>query len=244
MKITINPLFIGKYWLVQLYMFCLVRCSWEKKVKMWLNSRNCHNIQITLKGQHTICPKCNATATVPHNTRDISWVPGQACFCAVWFLIQKQGRLWYRVQILTSPGRFHCGLGVEGTQTSPAPRACSPHLLWLAALFTPGPVGNVSMRRKAIPRCTGLIGTHTYVHIDTDTHSSLFHLQPGVFESLTGAAFLLNTLSRANSLSNLSLDFYTHTPTAKQATRPNWHFQYFKTSILGKNLTCFISAAV
>lgn len=125
--------------------------------------------------------------------------------------------------------------GVEGTQTSPAPRP-APHTCcgWRPYLLQHQLEMSVwGAGKPAMHRAHGHTLTQ-YIHIYTDTHSSLFHLQPRVFGSLTGAAFLVSARSHANGLSNLGLNFYAHTPThttTKQATRPNWHIRFFKTSI-------------
>lgn len=65
--------------------------------------------------------------------------------------------------------------------------------------------------------------------MQTNTHSSLFHLQPGIFGRLTGAAFFMKGRSQAKGLSNASLNFCTHIYTHTRnnhATRPNRHIQY------------------
>lgn len=71
----------------------------------------------------------------------------------------------------------------------PCSQAFSPHLLWLAALFTPTPVGNVSMGHRQGQRCTGLIGAHihsTYIYTHQHTLFSVSSLAQSFWESDRG----------------------------------------------------------
>lgn len=118
------------------------------------------------------------------------WIHRQPCFYTNAFLIEKQGQLWCEFKYWLLQDSFTAAWGWTG-----ADLPCSPHLLWLAVLFTPTPVGNVTMGHRL---------AHTYGR-DVDTASHV--LVPLVF-------FGRGPLSRrglgANGVTNLTLNFYSH----------------------------------
>lgn len=153
-----------------------------------------------------MCCSGAATACV---IPDISWVLRQACFCTAWFFDRKTGSALILSVNIDSSRTVLLRPGVEGAQTSPAPSP-APHTCcgWRPCLHQHQLEMSVWGAGKSEMHSAH---THTYTYVHTNTHSSLFHLQPWVLENLTGAAFLVRTRSHAKGLSNLSLDFYTHT---------------------------------
>lgn len=122
----------------------------------------------------------NTGVSVGHGIPDMGRTNVQTCFCAARFHPKNRGQLWYRAQILTSPGQFHRSwAAAKGDADLPCSRswfwASSLRRLRSVALFTGAPAGNVSQR------CT---------------HAPLFHLQLWVSGSLTGPPFSVRSSGR------------------------------------------------
>lgn len=145
------------------------------------------------------------------------------------FDTKNRARLWWEYKYWLLQDSFTAAWGWRGADLLCC-QACSPHLLWLAVLFTPTPVGNVRMGNRLARDAQGS-QTHTNSkYTFTPTHILLrFIFSAGFLRVWQGLLswWELGAMPTV-CLTRAWISTLTHTPT-KQATRPHWHIQYFTT---------------